>query len=78
MIKHRKRGLPRIQLDEKHLPYRWHETLVQNQKIGGVFLVFLSGDNNKEINNKLEKIKDFCKTLEVKIKPFAKVTTRGE
>ena len=66
MIKNRQRGLPRIQLDEKHLPYRWQENLIKNQEIGGVFLVFLSGKNKAEINKKMVALRKFCK-----IKDFA-------
>ncbi len=69
MIKYRKKGLPRIQLDEGHLPYRWQENLIKNQEIGGVFLVFLSGKNTGEIKIKLKTLKQFCKT----IKDFATV-----
>jgi len=65
----RKRGLPRIQIDEKHLPYRWQESLIKNQEVGGVFLVFLSGKNKAEINKKVKYLKQFCKT----IKDFATV-----
>lgn len=71
-----RKKLPKIQLDERHLPYKWHEMLVENQKIGGVFLVFLSGDNDREILEKSKKIKEFCKTIDVGIKPLATVTTR--
>ncbi len=73
-----RRRLPKIQIDEKHLPYKWQETLAENQKIGGVFLVFLSGDNNSEIMGKVKLIKDFCKTLNVKLKPFATVKGKHE
>lgn len=67
------RKLPRIQLDEKHLPYKWQEKLIANQEIGGLFLVFLSGKNGKEIDNKVKQIKHFCKTLNGSCKDFAKV-----
>lgn len=63
MIKHRKRGLPRIQLDENHLPPKWQEKLIENQEIGGVFLVFLSGKNKAEIRKKVKHLKQFCKTI---------------
>ncbi len=69
MIKYRKRGLPRIQLDEGHLPYRWQENLIKNQEIGGVYLVFLSGKNKAEIHRKVKHLKIICKT----IKDFATV-----
>lgn len=67
------RNLPRIQLDDKHLPYRWQQGLVSRQEIGGVMLLFLSGKTNKEIDFKVKEIKKFCKTLNSKIKPLAKV-----
>jgi len=59
----RKRGLPRIQLGEHHLPYRWQENLIKNQEIGGVFLVFLSGKNKAEIQKKVKLLKQHCKTI---------------
>ena len=65
--------LPRIQLDEKHLPYKWQEGLVANKKIGGVFLVFLSGDNRMEIKIKVKKLREFCKTLNGKCNYLAEV-----
>ncbi len=67
--------LPRIQLDEHHLPYRWQEKLKANEEIGGVFLVFLSGENQKEIKGKVKLIKGFCKTFESKIKSLATVNS---
>jgi len=63
MIKHRKKGLPRIQLDENHLPPKWQEKLIENQEIGGVFLVFLSGKDKAEIRKKVKHLKQFCKTI---------------
>jgi len=66
--------LPRIQLDEKHLPYHWEQKLISNQEIGGVFLVFLSGKTKQEITLKVKLLKNYAKTLKVQLKDFAKVT----
>jgi hypothetical protein len=52
-----------IQIDNKYIPYRWKETLIKNQKIGGVFLVFLSGENRAEIQKKVKLLKQFCKKI---------------
>jgi hypothetical protein len=59
----RKRTIPRIQLNENHLPLRWQENLIKNQEIGGVFLVFLSGKNMAEIEKKVKALKVYCKTI---------------
>lgn len=73
MITNRIKGLPRIQLDEKHLPYKWQEHLIEKQEIGGVFLLFLSGKNKKEIKDKVKAIKRF-----VRVKDFATITPKWE
>ena len=67
------RKIPRIQLYEKHLPYKWQEKLIGNQEVGGVFLIFLSGKSTKEIDKKVKSIKQFCKTFNGTCKDFAKV-----
>lgn len=41
----------------------WQETLVENQLIGGVLLVFVSGKDDKEIEEKTERIKAFCNSM---------------
>lgn len=53
----------KIGLYQEHIPYKWEEGLMSEQKIGGVMLVFLSGKNKTEINNKVKAIKNFCKIL---------------
>jgi len=53
----------RIPLDNKYIPYGWQENLVKNQEMGGVFLVFLSGKNQKEIQEKVKLLKQFCKKI---------------
>lgn len=68
-----RRKLPRIQLDNKHLPYHWQENLVANQEIGGVFLVFMQGKDAKEIALKVKLLKAFTKTLKSAVKDFATV-----
>jgi len=68
-MKNTRRKLPRIQLHENHLPYRWQEKLIENQEIGGVFLVFLSGKTQAEIRKKVKALKQYYKT----IKDFATV-----
>ena len=69
----KRRYLPKIQMDRKHFPYNWEQNLVSNQKIGGVFLVFLEGKDTKEIDYKVKLIKDFCKTIPAKMKDFITV-----
>ena len=69
--------LPRIQLDERHLPYRWQENLVKNQNIGGVLLVFLSGKSKTEIRIKVKAIRDLCKGIRGFCKSFAEVVPRS-
>lgn len=68
-----KRNIPRIALREQHLPYKWQERLIANQKIGGVFLVFLSGKDMEEINTKVKYLKEFCKTVDGQLEDFAQV-----
>jgi len=58
-----KKVTPKIKLPKKHLPYKWQETLVENQLIGGVLLVFVSGKDDKEIEEKTERIKAFCNSM---------------
>ena len=55
--------IPKISLQERHLPYKWQEKLVKNQEIGGVFLVFLSGKNNVELDAKVKLLQGLCKNI---------------
>lgn len=59
----RKKDIPKVAIDPCHMPYKWVEHLVENQKVGGVFYLFVEGDTQDEINQKIEKIKAFCNEL---------------
>lgn len=52
-----------IELHEQDVPLDWQYDLLKCQKIGGVFLVFMSGKTQKELKDKSKALKDFCKNL---------------
>ena len=53
----------KIGLSPEQIPAGWHDHLVENQLVGGVFLVFLEGRDQKEIAEKTKLLKVFCKSL---------------
>ena len=55
-----------IRIDKRYLPIEWTKKLVAGQKIGGVYLVFLDGKDQKEINFKVKSLNKFCKELKNK------------
>ena len=57
-----------IQLYEQDIPQGWQQELIANQKVGGVFLVFISANTKKELKEKGRKIKQFCKSIKSKNK----------
>jgi len=53
----------KIGLSSEQIPLGWHDHLVENQLVGGVFLVFLEGRDQKEIIQKTKFLREFCKNL---------------
>lgn len=52
-----------IDLESKHLPRNWQKRLFSEGKVGGVMFIFIEGESRGVIKTKVDKIKDFCKTL---------------
>lgn len=52
-----------LPLSNELIPYKYIQDLIANQKIGGVFLVFLEGKTKRELQIKSKKIEQFCKKL---------------
>lgn len=52
-----------IPISPGYIPKSWYKRIESKKLVGGVFMLFLSGKDKKEIDRKIVEIRKFCKTL---------------